>query len=75
MIGQLRGGIVSWIGIMEAMQVRALDGLVLTKLQQGLWYGEPLSLPADSARIFPLRQLLGHSHNPHFRSVFVFRVL
>lgn len=75
MIGQLRGGIMPWIGIVEAVQVRALDGLVLTKLQQSLRYGEPLSLPTDSARVFPLWQLLGHSHHPHFRSVFVFRVL
>lgn len=75
MIGQLRGGIVSWIGIAEAVQIRALDGLVLTKLQQGLWYGEPLSLPANSTRVFPLWQLLGHSHNPYFRSVFVLCVL
>lgn len=66
---------MSRIGIVEAVQVRALDGLVLTKLQQGLWYGEPLSLPADSARVLPLRQLLSHSHYPYFRSVFVLCVL
>lgn len=53
MVGQLRGGIMSRISIVEAVQVRALDGLVLAKLQQGLWYGEPLSLPTDSARVFP----------------------
>lgn len=75
MVGQLRGGIVSRVGIVEAVQVRALDGLVLAKLQQGLCYGEPLSLPTDSARVFPLWQLLSHSHHPHFRSVFVFCVL
>lgn len=74
MIGQLRG-IMPWVGIVEAMQVRALDGFVLTKLQQGFRYGEPLSLPADSSRVFPLWQFLGHSHNPYFRSVFVFCVL
>lgn len=75
MIGQLRGGIMSWIAMVEFVQVRALDGLVFIELQQGLGYGEPLSLPADSARVFPLRQLLGHSHNPHFRSMFVLLVL
>jgi len=66
---------MSWVGVVEAVQIRALDGFVLTKLQQGLWYSEPFSLPADSTRVFPFRQLLGHSHNPYFRSVFVLCVL
>jgi len=46
---------MSRISIVEAVQVRALDGLVLAELQQGLWDGEPLSLPTDSARVFPFR--------------------
>lgn len=66
---------MSGISIVEAMQVRALDGLVLTELEQGLLYGEPFSLATDGARVLPLRQFFGHSHNPHLRSVLVFHIL
>lgn len=60
---------------MEAVQVGALDGLVLTELEQSLLYSEPFSLPTDSTRVFPLWQFFGHPHNPYLRSVFVFHII
>lgn len=74
MMGRWAIRIAPRAGVVKAVQVRALDWLMLSKLQQSFRDGKPLSLPADGARIFPFRQLLGYPHHPHLRPVLVFYI-